>query len=178
MKILEKDNDMFLVRLTSKNIHEVARIYQENPKFFKLLTGTEEIPLAYIEGEIEGIPQDFNKENKFFMGIFLKISNMMIGVADFLVSYPVYGKGCFGLLLLSEQFQSQGYGKKAVQLVEKWAYECYAVREITLGVELINKKAYAFWTKCGYVPTGEIFENTAMRQTHKTELFKKILKDV
>lgn len=175
MKILTKGPNLYLRTLSYKDINEVERIYRESPGFFELLAGVKEVPPEYVLSDMEAVPPNFDKKNKYFIGVFLEDANQMIGVADFLISYPQYGKGCFGLLLLSEGFQSRGYGKEAVQQVEKWAYEQHGVREITLGVELINKKAYSFWTKCNYVPTGEYFENTVMGKIHKTEFFKKLI---
>jgi len=118
MEILKEGLELFLRRLSLEDIDEVKMIYDNNPEFFKLLAGVNNVPSEYVVSEIEGIPSDFNKNNIYFMGIYLKDGHQMIGVADFLVSYPEEGKGCFGLLLLSEDFHDQGFGGKTVELVE------------------------------------------------------------
>jgi len=98
----------------------------------------------------------------------------MIGVADFVVDYPKEGAGCFGLLLISEKFHNKGFGGKSVELIEDWAYKHHRIKEITLGIELINRKGYNFWIKHGYKPTGEIFSNEVMDIQNEAELFVKI----
>ncbi len=123
MKILTKGTNLYLRTLSYKDINEVERVYRESPGFLELLAGVKEVPSEYILSDMEAVPPNFNKENKYFIGVFLNDADQIIGVADFLVSYPQYGKGCFGLLLLSESFQSRGFGREAVQQVEKWAYE-------------------------------------------------------
>ena len=174
MEILKEGLGLFLRRLSLEDIKEVKEIYDNNPKFFELLTGTKDVSSKYVVSEMEEGPPGFDKKNKYFIGIYLKDCHQMVGVADFLVSYPEEGEGCFGLLLLSEDFQDKGFGRQTVQLIERWAFEHHGVREITLGVELVNNRAYNFWKRCGYIPTGEIFENTVVEKRHDTELFVKV----
>lgn len=174
MEILKEGLELSLERLSLEDIKEIELIYNNNPKFFELLTGIKDVTTEYVVSEIEDAPPDFDKKNKYFIGIYLKDCHQMIGVADFLISYPKEGKGCFGLLLLSEDFQNKGFGRKTVELVERWAFERHGVKEITLGVELANNRAYNFWKGCGYTPTGETFESTVMEKCHDTELFCKV----
>ena len=174
MGILKEGLGLSLERLSLEDIEEVKAIYDKNPNFFQLLTGKKDVPSEYIVGEIEEAPPDFGKKNKYFIGIYLKDCHQMIGVADFLVSYPKEGEGCFGLLLISEDFQDKGFGRKTVELIESWAFEHHGVRKVNLGIELVNNKAYNFWKRCGYIPTGEIFINKVMEKHHDTELFVKV----
>ena len=176
MDILEGGQGISLRRLSIEDLKEVKIVYENNPKFFELLFGEKDVPMEYIVSEIVEGPPNFDKNKEYFMGIYLKENHHMIGVADFLVSYPEEGKGCFGLLLLSEQYQDKGFGKKTVELVEKWAFEGFGVRKITLGVELVNNRAHNFWQRCGYIPTGEISENRVMGVNLDTEKFIKVLK--
>lgn len=129
----------------------------------------------YVCDELNGVPSNFDSANKYFMGIFLNKTGQMIGVVDFLINYPEAGKGCLGLLLISEKVQSNGIGREALEIVEKWAHS-QGIHEITLGVELVNKKAYRFWMKNAYLPTGEFFDNSTEGRANRAEGFRKILK--
>ena len=112
MDTLKEGLGLSLTRLNLESIKEIEVIYKNNPKFFKLLAGIEDVPLEYIVSEIEEAPLGLDKRNKYFIGIYSKDSKKMLGVADFLINYPEEGEGVFGLLLLSEVFQDKGFGRK------------------------------------------------------------------
>lgn len=174
MEILQEGLGLSIRRVSLEDIEDVKVIYDNNPNFFHLLTGEKDVPLEYIITDIDEAPPDVDKKNKYFIGIYLKDCHQMIGVADFLVSYPKEREGCFGFLLISEDFQDKGYGRKTVELIESWAVQHHRIRKITLGVELVNSRAYNFWKKCGYIPTGEVFINIVMDRHHDTEVFVKV----
>ncbi|MCK6509551.1 GNAT family N-acetyltransferase [Myxococcota bacterium] len=160
--------------LSTGDLDAVTAIYRDNRRFFQLIAGINEPPEEYICAEMQEGPLGY-EDHKHFFGLFLRESGEMIGVADFVVNYPSAGKGIFGLLLLSEQHQSEGFGTEAVGLVEAWARESGATSEVTVGVEWVNERARRFWRKCGYRPTGESFKTTALGRTHQAEVLLKQL---
>lgn len=166
---------LLLRTLSASDLDAVGRVYRENRRFFQVLAGMDEPPLEHILKDMQEGPPG-HEAHKYFLGVCLRVSGALVGVADFVVNYPVSGKGCFGLLLLSERHQSAGLGTEAAELVEGWARDAHGVREVTLGVEVVNERARCFWRKCGYAPTGELFETSALGRTHQAELLVKRLK--
>ena len=59
----------------------------------------------------EAQPQSFPRKDKHVIGIFSE--NILIGMIDCLVGFPSKDKAHIGLLLLYENYQSQGLGKLA-----------------------------------------------------------------
>ncbi len=160
--------------LNTDDLDAVTAIYRDNRRFFHLIADINEPPAEYIWADMQEGPPGYDGHKHFF-GLFLRESGEMIGVADIVVNYPTAGKGIFGLLLLSEKHQSGGLGTEAVGLVEGWAQESGATSEVTVGVEWVNERARRFWRKCGYHPTGESFETTALGRTHQAEVLIKQL---
>ncbi len=165
---------LVLRTLRARDLDAVTGLYRANPRFFQTLAGVDEPPMEHILSDMQEGPPGYDA-HKYFLGVCLRESGELVGVADFVVGYPVAGKGFFGLLLLSEQHQSAGLGTEACELVEGWAREAHGVREVQIGVELVNEQAGRFWRKCGYAPTGELFETSALGRTHQAELLVKHL---
>ena len=162
-------------RLGMTDLGEIMQVYRDCKEFFLTLVGLTKVSEEYVRDELNGVPPNFDSANKYFMGIFLNKTGQMIGVVDFLINYPEPGKGCLGLLLIRESVQSQGIGREALGIVEKWAHN-QGIHEVTLGVELVNKKAYRFWMKNAYLSTGEFFDNSTEGRVNRAEGFRKILK--
>ena len=132
------------------------------------------MPSEHVLSDLKEGPPGYDAQ-KYFVGVFLGDTEEMVGVADFVVSYPAEGKGFLGLLLLAERYQRQGLGREAVGLLEQWAAREHAVREVDLGVELVNERARRFWRRCGYAPTGVTFVSRALGRDHDSELLRKDL---
>ena len=67
--------------------------------------------LNYGKEVFEALPPSFPSEDKHVIGIFSE--NILIGMIDCLVGFPTKDKAHIGLLLLNENYQSQGLGKLA-----------------------------------------------------------------
>ncbi|MBI2307615.1 MAG: GNAT family N-acetyltransferase [Rhodocyclales bacterium] len=147
-------------------------VYAANPRFFRLLCGIDAPPLDYVIGDIGEAPPGY-EHCKHFMGIYARDGGELIGVADILSAYPEPGRACIGLLMLAEGYQRRGVGRAVLGLLEAWARERFGVREFTVGVEECNEASRRFWRACGYSPSGERFENTALSKTHASEVLVK-----
>ncbi len=171
---LATSEHLALRALSAHDLDAVIAVYRDNRRFFQVLAGIDEPPIEHILSDMQEGPPGF-ESHKHFLGVHLRASGELAGVADFVVDYPVVGKGIFGLLLLAERYQSAGLGTEAAHLVESWARESHGTHEATVGVELPNERARRFWRKCGYVPTGELFETATLGTTHQAELLTKRL---
>ncbi|MGV3011674.1 GNAT family N-acetyltransferase [Streptococcus thoraltensis] len=90
----------------------------------------------------------------------------LIAVLDLVEGYPDLHTAFIGLFMLDREYQSRGIGsrlmKEAVfQLVQSFD-------RVRLGYVATNEVAANFWTKQGFVPTGE---------TSKTDCYEIILAD-
>jgi RimJ/RimL family protein N-acetyltransferase len=174
LRELARSARLVLRSLGERDLDAVTRVYRQSPRFFRTLADIDAPPLEHILGDMREGPPGYGAA-KHFLGVCLRESGELVGVADFVVDYPTAGKGCFGLLLLMERHHSAGLGTEAAALVEGWARDAHAVHEVTIGVELVNERACSFWRKCGYEPTGELFETSSLGRTHQAEVLIKRL---
>lgn len=81
-----------------------------------------------------------------------KIENkgVMVGTVEVTVPDAEYKSVRLGRLLIGEAFRGNGYGSKAIALVEKLAFEDYGVRYIELGVFEFNQAAKRLYERLGF----------------------------
>jgi RimJ/RimL family protein N-acetyltransferase len=132
----------------------VVEVYRQTPRFIVELNGrpAESIGLEMVE---EDAAQAANHGAQF-VGLFLRESGEMIGVADFL---PSGHRGrpslaWIALLMIAEPYQRQGYGSEAYRLIEETIFADPDVQTIGLGVLVNNGPAMAFWQVMGYQRAG------------------------
>lgn len=117
-----------------------------------------------VSGEVAGLndgnevftalPPNFLIEDKHVIGIFYE--NILIGVIDCLIGFPTNEKAHIGLLLLDENYQSQGLGKSAYLNFEDYLRSFSSITKIRLAVVGTNKKVLKYWEKMGFTLTGEV----------------------
>jgi len=171
---LARGQNLLLRTLTAADEAAVLRVYRENHRFFQAIAGVDEPPISHVQSDVQEGPPG-HESHKSFLGLALVGTGELVGVADFVDSYPKQGEGCFGLLLLSERSHGRGLGKEAATLVEGWALRRHGVRRVTLGVELANEPAGRFWRRQGYEPTGERFMTSALGRDNEAEVLVKVL---
>lgn len=140
--------------LGARDYSAVAAIYRQTPQFVVELNGrpAESIGLEMVE---EDAAQAANHGAEF-VGLFLRESDTMIGVADFV---PGGYKGrpsqaWVALLMIAEPYQRQGYGGEAYRLIEETIFADPDIQTIGLGVLVNNGPALAFWQAMGYQRAG------------------------
>jgi GNAT superfamily N-acetyltransferase len=81
----------------------------------------------------------------------------MIGCADLIRGYPDEHTVLLGLLLLAEPWQRRGFGKAAYLAIEDYVRRWGAGwKQVRIGVVGTNEDVLAFWTKLGFIRTGEV----------------------
>ncbi|MCK6531080.1 GNAT family N-acetyltransferase [Myxococcota bacterium] len=163
-----------VVRLGEGDLDEVLEVYSDNRRFFSTVAGVDTPPVEHVLADMREAPPG-HEAGKHFLGLRLRTSGVLVGVADVLVDYPEPGRGCFGLLLLAERHQSRGFGRESADLIERFASATHGVRDLIVGVELANEGARLFWRRRGYVPTGEQFETSPLGRTQPAEVLAKRL---
>jgi RimJ/RimL family protein N-acetyltransferase len=140
--------------LKANNYPAVVELYRQTPRFIVELNGrpAESINLEMVE---EDAAQAAN-HGATFVGLFLRESGQMIGVADFVPGgyrgQP--SQAWIALLLIGGPFQRQGYGTEAYRLVEEAIFADPNAQTIGLGVLVNNGPALGFWAAMGFQRAG------------------------
>jgi len=150
--------------LSARDYPAAAEVYRQTPRFIVELNGrtAESIGLEMVE---EDAAQAANHGAQF-VGLFLRESGAMIGVADFV---PGGYKGrpsqaWIALLMIAEPHQRQGYGREACRLIEQTILADPIVQTIGLGVLINNGPALGFWQAMGYQRVGSTVQDKDGRE--------------
>ena len=150
--------------LGARDYPAVVEIYRQTPRFIVELNGRspDSIGLEMVE---EDAAQAAN-HGATFVGLFLRESGQMIGVADYVPSG--YGgqpnRAWIALLLIAELYQRQGYGTEAYRLIEDAVFVDPDVQAIGLGVLIVNGPALGFWQAMGYQRVGSTVQDKDDRE--------------
>lgn len=148
-------NALKLVRLDHKlqNIALVQDLLESAPSYCLNVSG--EIAGVDDGGEVfAAIPPNFPIGDKHVIGIFSE--NILNGMIDCLIGFPSRDKAHIGLLLLNENWQSQGLGKLAYFNLEEYLRSFPSISKIRLAVVITNNKVLKYWEKMGFLLTGEV----------------------
>ena len=102
------------------------------------------------------LPPGGSKEFFRLQSIRLKATSQLIGFADVYHGYPTGDIFWVGFLGIHPAYQSQGYGREAVQGLIEVVAGLKAYSAIRLGVALKNWPALRFWTAAGFNRVVEI----------------------
>jgi GNAT superfamily N-acetyltransferase len=132
----------------------LQRVLEAAPSYAERVTG---VPPGQADAQsmYSVLPPGKGYEDKFVFGIYLE--KMMIGCADLIRGYPDEQTALLGLLLMAEPYQGKGFGKSAYRAIEDyirhWGPDWKRVR---IGVVRTNEEVLPFWTKLGFLRTGEV----------------------
>jgi GNAT superfamily N-acetyltransferase len=134
---------LLLREMTREELPQVLEVYTSNPGYNLLRNGTTAYSLA-------DMASDYEAALAIEAGHWLTLSvdGKLIGVMHVIVSPPPE-KSWISLLLLHADWQRQGYGREAVQLVEDFCLE-KGIPHLHHGVIAHNEPALLFWGKVGY----------------------------
>jgi len=141
------DDTIFIKNINKDSIKNIYSIYR-NTGDFKYATGVfDSIEYKQFSHQIS---QFLLRPNVFFLDIYLVSTGELIG----LVKGVLVGKNkivWINSLVINTQFQSNGYGKKVIELLENYLKHEYDVEKNYLSVYISNLSGINFWNKCGYV---------------------------
>jgi len=137
--------------ITKENYMQVMGVYQSNQEFF-LLTEGKEATANDCFANIDAMPPNFNKDNKFYIGLWK--DGQAIALLDFLEGYPTHESVYIGLLLIHGALHGKRLGSKIVQTLLEVSQEI-GFKSARLGVLCNNTKALTFWERMGFMKTGE-----------------------
>ena len=173
-EIIYTDRNLSLLSLNSEDSFDVVQFClkgapqflstlrfdssKEKTDFFKSLNKFS-FPFSYQSNELLGIA--VKKSNIQQAGEFE--SNMLIDdrvILGFIRLLVLENNEAYiDMLVICEEFQSQGFGSKAVSLVEHWLYFKKNIKRILIGVEEQNLAAKEFfWPSLYYQATGRRYQ--------------------
>lgn len=79
----------------------------------------------------------------------------LIGLVDFRLDWPESGIAYVGMIMVAEQYQRQGIGRAAWQLLAPWLHESAHMTTARLAVEQFNTKGLQFFQSLGFQLTGD-----------------------
>ncbi|MGZ3775575.1 MAG: GNAT family N-acetyltransferase [Bdellovibrio sp.] len=166
-------HDLLELKCIGSDMAEVVQeIYFNAPTYFRRVDGTEPLPGMALK-DINDFPP---KRGDQYIKIAALISenSKPIGYADLHVNYRCKGMSYLGLLILREDAQGKGLGRRVYNLVEKFLIEQFDVEKIYLGVSDHNQ-VQAYWIKMGFVPNGFTYKWQGEKiESMVTEMEKKL----
>lgn len=134
-----------------KDLDALQIILDRAPKYSLNISGSIEDKNAALD-VFNALPDNFEYSKKFVIGIY--ITDQLIGVIDLLRGFPNEETAMLGLLLLEEESQGQGFGKKAFEELLLFLKAWHEIKKIRIGVVTSNSEVLPFWNKLGFVETG------------------------
>jgi len=137
--------------ITKANCEQVIDVYNSNRDFFMLTEGKPATLAGCIEN-IDAIPPGLDPQNKHNIGFWE--GEECIAILDFLVGYPTPDYLYIGLLLVHANMHGKGAGKKIIKSMLTEANR-HGLKIARIAVNTKNTSGIAFWSKLGFVKTGE-----------------------
>ena len=132
----------------------VCSVLKNNTIFYEYHPPT--VTVESILEDMEALPPNKGYEDKHYIGFFQ--DDTLVAVMDLIENYPHPGTALFGFFAMNSNLQGNGIGtaiiSDSVTYLAQLGFE-----KIRLGIDKGNPQSKAFWTKNGFVLTGEEFPN-------------------
>lgn len=162
--------DLEVITLRSQDL--VLSIFESSPKYFLHVEG--KLPSIATVHEalncrpITTIPE---YEKKFLI---IRSEGRPIGTAELHLNHPEKGVAYIGLLLIREDLNGKGFGRKAYCALERYLYERHDVCVVRLGVS-DDHDVSGFWTKLGFRSNGRSYAYEGERKVTQVMEYEKRL---
>jgi len=106
--------------------------------------------------DLHALPPGKGYKDKFYLGFF--DGDTLVAVMDLILDYPAGGTAFLGFFMVDAGAQGKGLGSRIFQ-------DCAAslagrgFRKLRLAIDRGNPQSEYFWTKNGFVKTGEEYPN-------------------
>jgi len=141
-------------RISDTNIQEVFELCKKNERYYKYLK--EDATLDGVKNIMKELPPNTEIKNKYFIGFYK--SNKLIAILDLIDGYPKKNQAFIGLFMIADTLQGQGIGKSIILDLIKFL-KSKNFTACNLGVIEDNIEAISFWSKVGFVTTGQIYNH-------------------
>ena len=141
-------------RLTEADAAQVCALMQGNPLFYRYHP-PQPTPES-IRTDMTALPPGKAMEDKWFVGFY--DGDCLIAVMDLILNYPAADTAFIGLFMTAHDRQGCGLGSRILRdCIARLAAAGY--HRLRLAVDVGNPQSLAFWTKNGFVLTGEVHPN-------------------
>ena len=130
-----------------------AALERQGAQVREIDLGRSFLGLADAQSTYSVLPEGKTYDDKFVFGVYRGAT--MVGCADLIRDYPDRGTALLGLLLIAEPYQGQGIGRVAYQQLEAFIRSWNTCSRVRIGVVRTNERVLPFWSKLGFVPSGE-----------------------
>ncbi len=176
LKIDILDDDLRLKNISYGSIKNIYSIY-ENTDVFKYATGV--FSCISYDTFSSQLFKFISQNNVFFLDIFLETKD------SFIIDKSIgLIKGSLSVeenilwlnsIAIDLPYQSRGYGKKVINIIENYFKNLYNVNTVCLSVSKSNLIGINFWKKCGYAEHEfETFGDFQKITEHALIMWKKV----
>ena len=141
-------------RLNEADADKILHLCMGNPLFYEYHP-----PLATRESILEdmsALPPQKTYRDKYYVGFYE--GDLPVAVLDLILDYPQEETAYIGFFMVDASCQRQGLGSSIVQGIAGSLKEI-GFTKIRLAIDEGNPQSEAFWTKNGFVKTGERHPN-------------------
>lgn len=148
--MVETMNEIKLIPASKNDTDCIQKIFEKSPQYFLRISGNI-APQDAAESTLSSLPPGISKDKKHVL--LVKKNGDAIGVIDLINGYPEAAVAFIGLLILREDIQGSGVGRKTYEELEM-LIRTFHCKKIRLAV-VENNPVFTFWLKMGFQPTGE-----------------------
>lgn len=170
LNICIMDENLYIKSIDKTSIMQIYSIYR-NSNDFKYATGFF-YPIEYTQFS-KNISQFIKRENVFFLDIHLNTGET-IGM----IKGSVLDKEnivWINSLIIDTPYQSKGFGKKVLKLLEDYFKEKCCSKRIYISVFRNNVSGINFWIKCGFKECNDIPFKEKVRLKDTVKIMYKLL---
>jgi len=170
LNICIKDEFLYIKSIDKTSIGQIYSIYR-NADHFKYATGIY-YPIGYTQFS-DNLYQFIKRENVFFLDI-----NMYSGEIIGMIKGMMVEKDnlvWINSLVIDIPYQSKGFGKMSVNLLENYFTQKYHLKRIYLSVSKNNVSGINFWLKCGFKECSNLPEMETVRLGENVKIMCKLL---
>lgn len=141
-------------RLNEVDADKILHLCKGNPLFYEYHP-----PLATKESILEdmsALPPHKTYRDKYYVGFYE--GDLLVAVLDLILDYPQEETAYIGFFMVDASCQGQGLGSSILQEIAGSLKEI-GFAKIRLAIDEGNPQSEAFWTKNGFVKTGERHPN-------------------
>lgn len=146
--------DYTIRQLTPADVDTVYHLCAENTLFYQyhppLVTRED------IKNDMSALPPGKEMKDKFYLGFFSDDS--LVAVMDLILNYPKEKTAYIGFFMMNKAMQGCGNGTKLINGCAKFL-EQSGFTKIRLAIDKGNPQSEHFWSKNGFVKTGEKYPN-------------------
>ena len=141
-------------RLNESDAPAMLALSEKNTVYYRY-----HAPAPSLDDMREGltaIPPGKTTADKYYVGFF--DGETLAAVLDLVLDYPETGTAFIGLFMLDTTYQGKGAGSSLFSCIAG-ALAHGGYKKLRLAIDKGNPQSEAFWTKNGFVKTGEEYPN-------------------